>query len=574
MDDSSGQFNVVVQNVEDGCRRVLTTHRESAVRKVAWSRNGDRVVYLADRNGDERTQIYQVPAGGGEPVQLTDAPGVQHEFGAGNPFSPVGDLLAYTANDRDPARKDVLVLNVDTGEVRRVHLGGGGTHVGHWSPDGRLLTVVDWLDSSNHRVHLLSVADADARQISPADRAARYVLGPWLPDGSACYVLSNLGRDYMALARMDAASGALEWLDTPDWNVEEVAVAPGGGTVLWTVNEEGSSELRCRRGRGEAAVVLPGSRMGELNNLTLDPPGRCAVMLGSTPTRPWNVAVLELTSGDLRWLTDVDPPAARASVLAEPTLVHVPCRAGHRVPAHLYRPPGRREPVGVVLSVHGGPMSQERPVYQYDGFYQFLLSRGLAVFAPNVRGSSGYGRAYQESVYRDWGGVDLDDLADAVRYLREQSWVDRSRVGLFGGSYGGFLVLSCLARLADLGWAAGVSYCAPSNLVTLAEATPPAWRSQVLAVIGDPVADAPRLLDRSPVTHADKIRAPLFVIQGANDPRVPRSESDQIVERLRDRGVRVRYDVYSDEGHGFLKRENQARMRSSAGDFLAAHLVP
>nr|WP_230416043.1 prolyl oligopeptidase family serine peptidase [Micromonospora tarapacensis] len=219
-------------------------------------------------------------------------------------------------------------------------------------------------------------------------------------------------------------------------------------------------------------------------------------------------------------------------------------------------------------------MSQERPVYQYDGFYQFLLSRGLAVFAPNVRGSSGYGRAYQESVYRDWGGVDLDDLADAVRYLREQSWVDRSRVGLFGGSYGGFLVLSCLARLADLGWAAGVSYCAPSNLVTLAEATPPAWRSQVLAVIGDPVADAPRLLDRSPVTHADKIRAPLFVIQGANDPRVPRSESDQIVERLRDRGVRVRYDVYSDEGHGFLKRENQARMRSSAGDFLAAHLVP
>jgi dipeptidyl aminopeptidase/acylaminoacyl peptidase len=266
-------------------------------------------------------------------------------------------------------------------------------------------------------------------------------------------------------------------------------------------------------------------------------------------------------------------PAADPATFVDPVLVHCPTRDGGQVPAYLYRPSNVAGPVPVVLSIHGGPSVQERPNYSNGGLLQYLVSRGVAVLAPNVRGSSGYGHAYQRAVHRDWGGVDLADLDDAVRYLKSQPWVDPARVGVIGGSYGGFAALSCVSRLPEHNWAAAVAICGPSNLVTFAKAQPPTWRSMVLILIGDPDADADTLLARSPVTYADQIRAPLFLIQGANDVRVPKFESDQIVQRLRDRGGEVRYDVYPDEGHMFGVSANQAKARSDAAEFLLAHLV-
>jgi dipeptidyl aminopeptidase/acylaminoacyl peptidase len=215
---------------------------------------------------------------------------------------------------------------------------------------------------------------------------------------------------------------------------------------------------------------------------------------------------------------------------------------------------------------------QERPNYSNDGLFQFLATHGVAVLAPNVRGSRGYGLAYQTAVHRDWGGVDLADVDAAVRYLKEQPWVDPDRIGLIGRSYGGFLVLSGVSRLPEHHWAAAVAWCGPSNLLTFSRAQPPSWRTQVAILIGDPDTDAEFLLERSPMTYTDQIRAPLFIIQGANDMRVPRQESDQIVQHLRARGVEVRYDVYPDEGHQFGKRSNQTKARSDAADFLIQHL--
>jgi dipeptidyl aminopeptidase/acylaminoacyl peptidase len=292
----------------------------------------------------------------------------------------------------------------------------------------------------------------------------------------------------------------------------------------------------------------------------------------STPTRPANVAILDLPSGKLEWLTDSRPASVEPAALVEPTLVHYPARDGKRIPAYLYRPHGITGRVGVVLAIHGGPSVQERPSYSNDGFLQYLVSHHVAVLAPNIRGSSGYGMGYQRLSYRDWGGGDLGDLADAVHYLRGQDWADPERIGVVGRSYGGFAALSCVARLPELNWAAAVAWCGPSNLVTFTRSQPPTWRSKVAFMVGDPEADEQFLMSRSPVTYVDQIKAPLLVIQGANDPRVPKAESDQIVERLRARGVEVRYDVYPDEGHSFGKRENQIKAWSSAGEFLLSHL--
>jgi dipeptidyl aminopeptidase/acylaminoacyl peptidase len=221
------------------------------------------------------------------------------------------------------------------------------------------------------------------------------------------------------------------------------------------------------------------------------------------------------------------------------------------------------------MSIHGGPEYQARP--WYDALYQCLLASGIAILAPNVRGSSGYGHAWQKRIYRDWGGIDLADFAAAADFLRSQHWVDPARLAVMGKSYGGFAALSCLSRLPGL-WAAGVSIYGPANLETLVRSMPPDWATMVLEMLGDPDRDAEDLRRRSPVTYADQITAPLLVIQGANDPRVPKAESDQIVAQVCANGVDVSYSVFDDEGHGFTARDNDIRAHSSIAEFLIKHL--
>lgn len=577
VDDEAGQFNVTVQPVGGGPAHRLTSYVDNTVRRVAWHPGGASLVYLADTGGDEKAQIYQISVDGGEPKALTDAAGVQHAAALGSPFSRDGRFLAYTANDRNPGDQDVLVRDLGSGEVRRVYAGGGRVFAGYWSPDGNWLTVAEWVDgNSDHIVYLVAADGGVVTRLTPSDVTATYWLGPWLPDGSGFLVRSNAGREFTGLAVLDAVTGLLRWLDTPDWEVEEVALSADGQVCVWTVDVDGSAQLRARNLVTGDDLPMPALPMGEAVALTVSLDGSRVAMLLSTSQRPFNVAVVEAEDAQaegVRWVTDAAPVAVDPAGFVEPTLIRYPSREGALVPAWLYRPVSRADNVGVAIFVHGGPVAQARPVYERDGLYQYLLSRGVAILAPNIRGSWGYGKSYVQRLYRDWGGVDLDDVAGAVDYLRRQSWVDADRIGLFGGSYGGFVVLSCLSRLPELNWAAGVSRCGMSNLVTLAKASPPTFKTLIETVIGDPDKDAEFLLERSPVTYADHIRAPLMVIQGANDPRVPKHESDQIVERLVERHVDVRYDVYPDEGHGFTKRTNQIKSDSDAADFLIAHLT-
>jgi len=481
----------------------------------------------------------------------------------------------YTSTERSSGDQDVALREMATGEVRRVYVGGGRVFAGFWAPDGKALTATHWIEgNSDHVIYLVPADGGPAKRLTPSDVTATYWLGPWLPDGSGFLVRSNAGREFTGLAKLDAATGDLTWLVTPDWDVEYAALSADGRVLLWLVNVDGSSELHARNLLTGLDLEVPRLPMCDVAAASLSADGRVAAFLISTPTKPANLAVVDLddSGGALRWITDNKPDVDTSSFVT-PELVRYRSQDGTEIPALLYRPLGIDQPVGVVLWIHGGPTAQERPVYQRDGFHQYLLQRGIAVFAPNVRGSDGYGASYIQRLYRDWGGIDLDDWAAAVEYLQRQSWVDPERIGVYGGSYGGFGALSCLARLPEINWAAGVDRCGISNLVTLATASPPALKSLVALVIGDPVADAEFLLARSPVTYADQIRAPLFIIQGANDPRVPQAESDQMVARLRQRGVEVRYDVYPDEGHAFMKAENQVKADSDAAEFLIAHLA-
>ena len=277
----------------------------------------------------------------------------------------------------------------------------------------------------------------------------------------------------------------------------------------------------------------------------------------------------ETDSGSARAVTESRFGVPKEDGLLDAELITYPTFDEREIPAWLYRPQveGR---MPVVLSIHGGPEAQEHPLYH--PLYQYLLSRGIAVLATNIRGSTGYGKSYQRLIQRDWGGGDMKDWDHAVKWLHEQEWVDRDRIGVFGGSYGGFAVLTCVTRLPDY-WAAAVDIFGPSNLITFAKAVPPTWRRMMKRFVGDPDEDAELLRERSPLTYIENVETPLLVIQGATDPRVVKPESDQLVEKLESMGREVEYVVFDDEGHGFTKRQNEVKAIKLSAEWLERHLA-
>ncbi|HEY8474519.1 MAG TPA: prolyl oligopeptidase family serine peptidase [Natronosporangium sp.] len=574
VNDAVGRGNAVVRPLAGGRPRQITTYADATVTTVAWSPDGESLLVEVTPAGGEAHRLALVSIDGGESEVVADQPGVRHRLGLWDPFSPTGRQLAYSADDRSPGDRDVLVRDLDTGAVRRVYTGDGDAYPGAWSPDGQWLTVVEHRPERAATVISLVAADGGVvKRLTPEGCAATTWPGPWLPDGAGFLVRSTAGRDFVGLGVMDAVTGELSWLATPEADVTHAAVAGAGRTLVWLTNLDGVSRLAARdlvTGRDRQLPALPA---GTVSGLAATPGGRFAVVLLATPTRPANLMVIDLEGRNLRWLTNVRPARAEPARFVAPRRIRYPSRYGFEMPGYLYRPRWTR-PVGAVLAIHDGPGRQAEPGYAYDGFFQYLAAAGLAVLAPNIRGSAGYGLSYQRAIERDWGGVDLADLADAAGYLRRQDWIDSDRIGLLGRSYGGFAALSCVARLPELNWAAAVSWSGPSDLVAFARSQLPGRRSQVLAMFGDPAEVGPFLRSRSPITHVDQIRTPLFVIQGASDPYVPRQVTDQLVKRLLARRVTVRYDVYHDEGHQFTNPENERSAWSAAGEFLLAHLRP
>ena len=567
--NTSGQFNLWRQASAGGYPHQLTTFENQSVRRVAWSPDGQTILFTADREGDEFHQLYRIPACGGWPEPLTDAPGVQHYLATSDPWSPDGRAIAYAGNDREPADQDILVRDPGIPEPARPLAGSGYFFAEAWAPDGQRLTAVDVVSTTNTEVHLIDLAGGETRHLTPHEGDVMHLPGPWTADGSGFYLLTDEGREFMGLARFDLATGTKAWIETPGWDVEAVAATADGRYLAWTVNEDGASRLFVRNLSTGNLMPLPEIPDGVIETLTAARGGDSLGFLLSRPDHPAEVYVLDLAANTLTQITHGFLGGIDPAHLVAPQLVAFPSFDGRQIPAYLYRPVGNG-PFPVVLSIHGGPEYQERS--DYGGMYQYLLNRGIGIMAPNVRGSTGYGKGYQKLIHHDWGGGDLQDFEAAVTWLQGLEWVDPDRIGITGGSYGGFATLSCISRLPSY-WAAAVDIVGPSNLVTTVESGPPTWRRMDNDLIGNPDTERDFLLSRSPVTYAGQITTPLFVIQGANDPRVPRAESDQIVERLRARGVDVRYDVYDDEGHGFTKRENQLKEQRDTAEFLERYLL-
>ena len=594
--NTSGQFNLWRQSQrvgvskvkektrsapgEEGPARQLTGFDEWTVRYIAPEPTKGRFTLLfADKDGNENYQIFLVDNENGWQRPLVYKEDVRHTFGLGC-LSPDGRIAAYSTNERSPRFLDIVLTDTVKGTTRTVLSSEATFTFGEWSPDGRNCTVVESLDKTDDsNLRLLDTKTGKNKLLTPHKDRAVYHPCSWDREGKGFYVLTNEGREFNGLAYFDVEKGGLKWIETPNHDIEDAALSPDGRTLAWVSNVDGYSVLHLRDLRsGKKNTIKTGGMLtpGWFENLKLikfSEDGKRIISLLTSPTMPHAVFVLLLREKRMQQQTFGFIGNVPQSVMSKPELIYYDS-FDRKVPAFLYKPRaaqgGTRVPV--VLSIHGGPESQERPIYMYSGLYQYLLSKGVGILAPNIRGSTGYGKSYQNLIHRDWGGGELKDIEHAAKYLHSLDWVDPTKIAVAGGSFGGFATLEAATRLPDY-WAVAVDIFGPSNLVTTANAVPEFWKPMMKDWVGDPATETDFLLSRSPITYISNLKCPILVVQGANDPRVVKNESDQAVQKLRSMGREVEYVVFDDEGHGFTKRKNEFAAWKKTSEFLLKHLL-
>jgi dipeptidyl aminopeptidase/acylaminoacyl peptidase len=564
--------------VEGGWPTQLTFSRDS-VRAASYHPRRHQILFSQDTGGNERTQLYLLHGVGGNTNHgigegwlmdnLTRHPRAVHSFGG---WSHDGEQFAFSANRRSASRFDIYVQKSGVGTARRLFKGPGGYfQAAGWSPDDKTIMASQVPSNYNQDLFLIEAATGKARHLTPHQGDAQYHSPCWSADGKAIYCSSTQGgRDLPALARIDRADGKLTYLDKPDHEVGGVFASPKGRWLAWLVNVGGKSELRLRDLHTGKTRTGPAPGLGLISGVefALDD-SRLAFVFHGPRFNP-DVWIWDGEAARARQLTHAGRAGIPLAEFAEPELIHYPTFDGRKIPAWFYRPrrlDGRLPPV--IVNPHGGPESQTRP--GFNPLFQYFIDHGYAVLAPNVRGSSGYGTAYMNLDNTTRRMDSVKDLAYAAYWLRDQKKGDPKRFAVYGGSYGGFMVLAAVTHYPDL-WAAGIDVVGIANFVTFLERTGPYRRVHREAEYGNLREHRAFFEKISPIHHVDRIRCPMMVIHGANDPRVPIGEAEQIVAALRRRKVPVEYLRYPDEGHGLAKLKNRLDAYPKMAAFLNQYL--
>lgn len=579
--DVTGQFNLwhqsVQSNGERGFARPLTTYTDRSVRTIYPTPDGRWIFYTADQDGDEQVQVYRIDGRGGDPIAITANRQARHFITRGC-LDPGGRRLLVSDTVRNPTDLDVVVLDLFRGTSVRPLPEGALWSDAVWDPFGRRFSVTNSRSNTQIQTYVHDLSKRTTTEVVPHEDDAWVSPEGWTSDGQNLLVRSDLNRDFKQLELVHVASGRRKVLAAPKCDVENVAFSTRTSTLLYSVNDGGYSTLyagrlgrRMRRlsllPRGCRATVIWG------DPLAISPDGATAAAIWETGTGPPEIFRFSLTGQRASQLSESMVGGVPDGPLPRPKLVRFRSFDGRSIPAFYSLP--KRRPKGkmpALLYIHGGPEMQSRPEWGFSGaLLAWLNANGIAVLRTNIRGSTGYGKTYQKLIHHDWGGGELQDLKAAAEWLRARPEIDPNRLAVFGGSFGGFATLSCVARLPDY-WKVGVDFFGPSDLRTFVRSVPPFWARFMDKWVGSPDTEADFLRDRSPITYLDQIRADLLIVQGANDPRVNKAESDQMVESLRAKGRAVEYLVFDDEGHGFTRRSNELRSLEAAGRFLVDHL--
>lgn len=573
--DATGIFNAFDYPVDGGEPVQLTDSTTDAVFAVSYMPDGSGILFQSDQGGNELHHLY-LRAADGTVTDLTPGEGLKAQF---LQWSHDDTSFFVGSNERDDRFFDVYEYSVDTLERELFYQNDEGLQFGGISPDGRYVALVKPYSTSDSDVFLLDRQSGDLTNLTEHSAESGGFeandSSGFSPDGRHLLLETDRGHEFSYLVAYDLATGERRELVKTEWDVLGADYSKNGKYLAVWVNADARTEIQVYEAATMEPVALPELPEAEITGVVFSKDESKLAFYGSTARSPRDVFVSTVGGGEVRQLTDTLNPAIDPAHLVAPEIVRFASYDGVEIPGLLYRPhgaaPGAQVPA--VISIHGGPGGQSRVGYSENT--QYLVNHGYAVYAINNRGSSGYGKTFFRMDDRKHGEADLDDVVAAKTMLAETGWVDPERIGVMGGSYGGYLTLAALTFRPEE-FACGVDLFGISNWVRTMESIPPWWesfREALYQEMGDPATDADRLRRISPLFHADRIRRPLMVLQGANDPRVLKVESDEIVEAVKANGVPVEYVLFEDEGHGFTSKENRQEAWTRILGFLDQHLA-
>ena len=570
------RMNIFVQKVGENEAIRLTAETERDLAGYFWA-NNNRILFLKDTGGDENYQLYGVNIDGTNQMALTAFEGVRTSIIDDLP--EIESEVIIGMNKRNPQVFDPYRLNIETGELTMLAENPGIIQGWMTDHEGKLLIAIA-LDGVQQSILYRDTEDEEFRPIITT--SFKETLNPYVftADNQKLYAISNLNRDKDALVIFNPQTAEEETFlyennkydisglnySDKDKELKGVSYMAHDGMKRYFFNKETEKIFN------KISKKVSGSPFG-VSDMNKDE--NMYIVRTYNDKTPGGYYLYDVENDRLTHIADIYPWLDEKN-MAEMSCVEYTTRDGLSIEAYLTLPKGyslkTAKNLPVVINPHGGPWA--RDTWGFNPEVQFLANRGFAVFQMNFRGSTGLGKDFWEKSFKQWGKTMQDDITDGVNWLIAQGIADPERIAIYGGSYGGYATLAGLAFTPDL-YACGVDYVGVSNLFTFLQTIPPYWKpmlDMMYEMVGDPVADKELLESSSPVFHVDKITAPLFIAQGANDPRVNKDESDQMVEALKARGVEVEYMVKYNEGHGFHNEENSFEFYGAMEKFLQEHI--
>ena len=541
-----------------------------------WSPDGKWIAYMSDTDGDEMWDIFLVSPITGEVVNLTATRKTDEEIPA---WSPDGKQIACMTRAKDSPSFEIDIIEVETRKTRHITRDSPrefGNYFPFWSPDGKALAWTQAnLTGKDSNILVMELASGATTNLTEHTGDKFFRAASFSPDGKRILVTSSAANGYANVTLLDVATRKISWLTEDKWEIAAGDFAPSGKSVTWTANVDGDQEIYLYDidTKKTTRLDIPQG----WNSFT---PGAGAFSRdggrllyyhesGSSPRDLWS---FDLKSGSSLQLTQSLFGGLRATDMVEPVLVHYPSADGKfTLSAFAYVPHSiqRNAKFPAIVYIHGGPASQA--TNSFDPVLQYLLNLGYLVIAPNYRGSSGYGKEFQEANHQDAGGAELEDVVAAARFIQQSGFVDPSKLVVMGRSYGGYLTMMAVTKHPEM-WAAAVPIVPFVNWLTEFKSADPQVQEFDRQFMGDPVKDKALWEDRSPINFIDRVKAPLLLLAGGNDPHCPKSEAKQVSDEIKQRGGRVQLKIYENEGHAFSRVENLIDACKRVGDFLKVNV--
>lgn len=570
--NETGIYNAMALHVDGSPPIQLTNSDQESIFAISYFPSDERILYSADQGGNEITHIY-VRNTDGTTQDLTSGEQEKANF-----FGWAKDLNSffYISNLRDPQYFDLYEMQIDGFKSELIYENNEGLDVSAVSEDKNYLALVKPITTNNTDMYIYNRASDDLKHISEHQGDMQFSPQYFSSDNTHLYYMTDEGSEYQHLRRYDISSESAEKVFSADWDVWYAYESFNSKYRVIGINEDGKTVVKVTDMASGSEVDFPDVEGRSISSVSISRNEELMRLTAGSSRAPSDIYVYKFADGSVTRLTDNLNPEIDVDDLVESTVVRFPSFDGLEIPAIYYKPhqASPDEPAPAMIWVHGGPGGQTRQ--SYFALIQHMVNHGYAVLAVNNRGSSGYGKTFFKRDDKKHGEDDLQDCVYGKKYLQTLDYIDKDRIGIIGGSYGGYMTMAALT-FAPEEFDVGVNIFGVTNWLRTLKSIPSWWtsfREALYTELGDPYsADSVRLHRISPLFHASNVTKPLMVLQGANDPRVLQVESDEIVDAVKANGVPVEYVLFPDEGHGFRKKENEIEGYGKVVQFLDTYLV-